>query len=169
MANINDLRYIKTDRLIEDTYIDLKKKTRSPIKVNQLCKAALINKTTFYTHYETMDVLHSRICTKSITEMLDDCFHVDEAFTDTAAFVHEMVRTIQKNAIVVHALFGDDIVQQTNVFEACLLKRYLHEGDSQDMKMKIIFSIGGAARLLIADQSDERVQMTIALIGRIIR
>ncbi|MEA5015684.1 MAG: TetR/AcrR family transcriptional regulator [Candidatus Limiplasma sp.] len=168
MANINDLRYIKTERLIEETYIELKKKTRSPVKVGELCKAALINKTTFYTHYETMEALHTQICEKKITAMLDGCPHIDEAFTDTAAFVHEMVKTIQKNAVVIHALFGEDITKQTNMLEACLLNRYLHGGESQEMKMKIVFAIGGAARLLIGDQSNERVQMTITLIGRVL-
>lgn len=40
--NRNDLRFVKTERLIEDTYLALKMKSRGPIKVNTLCEAALM-------------------------------------------------------------------------------------------------------------------------------
>ena len=43
----NDLRYIKTEKIIKDTYLNLKKKYHSEIKVSELCKVAMINKSTF--------------------------------------------------------------------------------------------------------------------------
>ena len=47
MANKNDLRYIKTERLIVHTYVDMRMRDPSPVKVSDLCREALINKTTF--------------------------------------------------------------------------------------------------------------------------
>lgn len=167
MANKNDLRFIKTEKLIEETYIALKMKSRSPVKVSELCEAALINKTTFYTHYETMEALHEHICRKAIEKMLADCPHVDEAFTNTEAFVQAVVKMIRDNASISKAMFGDDLEGQTSIFEKCLLQRYLHGTESQEVELKIIFAIGGAARLLIGDQSPERIRVTIDLIGRI--
>mgnify|MGYP000968910407 CR=1 FL=1 len=167
MVNKNDLRFIKTEKLIEETYLALKMKSRSPVKVSELCKAALINKTTFYLHYETMEALHEYICRKEIETMLADCPHVDEAFTNTEAFVRAMVRTIQANASISKTLFGDDLERQTSLFEKCLVQRYLHGTESQEVGLKIIFAIGGAARLLIGDQSQERIRVTIGLIGKI--
>jgi AcrR family transcriptional regulator len=54
VANKNDLRFVKTERLIRSTYLALRRKARQPVKVRELCEAALINKSTFYAHYETM-------------------------------------------------------------------------------------------------------------------
>ena len=56
MVNKNDLRYIKTERLIVHTYVDLRLHDPSPVKVSDLCREALINKTTFYSHYDTMEL-----------------------------------------------------------------------------------------------------------------
>ena len=41
MANKNDLRYIKTERLIVHTYVDMRMRDPSPVKVSDLCREAL--------------------------------------------------------------------------------------------------------------------------------
>lgn len=48
-----DLRVIKTKNLIYSTLIDLmKEKTFEEIRVSDICNRALINRSTFYAHYE---------------------------------------------------------------------------------------------------------------------
>lgn len=165
--NRNDLRFIKTERLIEDTYLALKRKSRGPIKVNTLCEAALINKTTFYAHYETMEALHSHVCIKTVEQLLDRCPNIDDAFLNMNAFVDSLMATVQENETFLDVLFGGDKLRQVNVFESCLLKRYLQEDCSPEMEMQIIFALGGAARLLITNHNEERVEMTTRLIRKI--
>ena len=47
-----DLRVVKTKRLLYDTLIDLMKEMPfEEIKVSDICKKALINRSTFYSHY----------------------------------------------------------------------------------------------------------------------
>jgi AcrR family transcriptional regulator len=167
VVNKTDLRFVKTERLIEETYIDIKKKTHAPIKVSELCNAALINKSTFYSHYETMEALDEYVCTKEVANMLEHCPNIDSAFTDTTAFVESLVKTIQENLPMIGVLFGKDDARQLSVFETCLLRRYLHGGESPQMDMKIVFAIGGAARLLLTNQNEERIRMTIQLIEEI--
>ncbi|MDR2106020.1 MAG: hypothetical protein LBP24_01270 [Coriobacteriales bacterium] len=168
MVNKTDLRFVKTERLIEETYIDIKRKTHAPIKVSELCNAALINKSTFYSHYETMEALDEHVCTKEVANMLEHCPNIDSAFTDTTAFVESLVKAIQENLPMISALFGKDAAtRQLNVFETCLLRRYLHGDESPQMEMKIVFAIGGAARLLLTNQNEERIRMTIQLIEEI--
>ena len=41
MVNKNDLRYIKTERLIVHTYVDMRLRDPSPVKVSDLCREAL--------------------------------------------------------------------------------------------------------------------------------
>ena len=49
----NDLRVIKTKKNLYEALITLmKEKTFEEIKVADICKKALINRSTFYTHYQ---------------------------------------------------------------------------------------------------------------------
>lgn len=57
---------------------------------------------------------------------------------------------------------------QINAIESVLLKHYLGHSVSPQQEMKMIFAIGGAAKLLISEQSDERIQMTIRLVDKVI-
>lgn len=53
MVKKTDLRVIKTKNLIYNTLIELMKdKTFEEIKVSNICNKALINRSTFYSHYE---------------------------------------------------------------------------------------------------------------------
>lgn len=53
MEKKTDLRIIKTKNLIYNTLIELMKdKTFEEIKVSDICNKALINRSTFYSHYE---------------------------------------------------------------------------------------------------------------------
>ena len=91
MANKNDLRYIKTERLIVHTYVDMRMRVPSPVKVSDLCREALINKTTFYSHYDPMESLHRHICRETVADILSRCDCAEKAFSDTYAFVSELV------------------------------------------------------------------------------
>ena len=53
MVKKTDLRVIKTKNLIYNTLIELMKdKTFEEIKVSEICARALVNRSTFYAHYE---------------------------------------------------------------------------------------------------------------------
>lgn len=53
MEKKTDLRVIKTKNLIYNTLVELMKdKTFEEIKVSDICNKALINRSTFYSHYE---------------------------------------------------------------------------------------------------------------------
>lgn len=53
MNKKDDLRVIKTRKLIYQTLLDLmKEKTFEEIKVSGICSKAMINRSTFYAHYE---------------------------------------------------------------------------------------------------------------------
>lgn len=168
MANRKDLRFIKTENLIEQTYLNLRRKFRRPIRVRELCEAALINKTTFYAHYETMEALHAHICEKEVGRIVENCPDIDAVFSDTGRFIRSLVLAIQNGSPVMDALFYQDVAGQINAVEAVLLRHYLGKSVSPQAEMKMIFAIGGAAKLLIPEQSEERIQMTIQLADKVI-
>lgn len=58
----NDLRYIKTEKLIQDTFCDmLREMDYSQITIKDLTNRAMINRKTFYLHYNSLDELLGRL------------------------------------------------------------------------------------------------------------
>lgn len=169
MPKEKDLRYIKTEALIEETYLKLKKQTHSPVKVSDLCRAALINKTTFYSHYETMEALHRHICEKEIDKILSSAEYIDAAFTETEKFIESLIGAFKAHADTVISLFGSEAenIMLLKTIEENILRRYLGGSEPPEEKMKMVFAIGGAARLLLYDQNPEKVSVTVELIKKI--
>lgn len=167
--NKSDLRYIKTEKLIRDTYLALKQKSRAAVKVNKLCETALINKTTFYVHYDTITALHERVCIDTIEKMLDETPNIDLAFSDTRPFVNSLVQTLHTHQSFLSNLFDGNQTQLINIVENSLMKRYLQKGELKGREMEIVFAIGGAARLLVPEQSNERIEMVVQLIQRVLQ
>lgn len=158
MVNKNDLRYIKTERLIVHTYVDLRLRDPSPVKVSDLCREALINKTTFYSHYDTMESLHRHICRETVADILGRCDCAQMAFSDTYAFVSELVGAISREERLIRALYGDDVTSLLNDAEEALFRIYLHDDDEPERKEKIIFCIGGTSRLLLMNPDEHGIR-----------
>ncbi len=167
MANKNDLRFIKTEKLIRETYLDLKKKQTAPVKVTELCSAALINKTTFYAHYETIERLNNSICKETVKNLLDRCELADQAFENMEDFVNALVGAIFAEEETLHALYGDNTSGMLKDFEDELLKLYLQEEEDPDRRNKITFCIGGASRLLFMSRDPERIQTVVQLMQKV--
>lgn len=168
MPNKNDLRFIKTEKLIRDTYLELKQKSHTDVKVTKLCETALINKTTFYAHYDTIEALHECVCKDMIEKILDETSNVDCASSDTRLFVTSIVQSLQSHRPLLRALFAENEAKEINLIEDSILHRNLNNSDLQGKEMEIIFAIGGAARLLMQDQSEERMEKAIQLIQKVI-
>ena len=162
MANKNDLRYIKTERLIVHTYVDMRMRDPSPVKVSDLCRETLINKTTFYSHYDTMESLHRHICRETV-----DC--AEKACSDTYAFVSELVGAILREERLLNALYGGDIASLLNDAEAALFKIYLNDDDEPERKEKIIFCIGGTSRLLLMNPDEQGIRAASELIRNVFK
>lgn len=61
--NKNDLRYIKTNHLIKETFIDLIiEYGYAKTTITLICQRALISRNTFYLHYQTIDDLLHDLC-----------------------------------------------------------------------------------------------------------
>ncbi len=167
MANKEDLRFIKTEKLIEETYLFLKKKNSASIKVSELCQEALINKSTFYSHYETIEALDDYICKKKINEILNNCPYIDCMISDTPNFVKSFIQSFNDNLETVNTLFASRTDYLLNILENYLLKRYNSMDGYRDSEMKVIFAIGGAARLLIESRDTVKISLLIELIEKI--
>lgn len=64
-----DLRVIKTKKLIKKSFIELAKKYEyQKINVKDLCELAMINRNTFYLHYQNKDDLVKEIINETISK-----------------------------------------------------------------------------------------------------
>lgn len=68
----NDLRYIKTENLIQRTFCDmLREMDYSQITIKALTDRAMINRKTFYLHYNSLDELLGRLQTDIYVQVLE--------------------------------------------------------------------------------------------------
>lgn len=167
--NKNDLRFKKTEIAIKKAYMDLKTSNAKPIKVTELCEKAMINKTTFYTHYETMDALKKQICQEYISKILNNCAHINEMLTDINAFVNDIYTLFNEHKKIILRLYENDINALVNDVEKELLKIIANTNVSEDTEFIIRFCIGGALRLLMLNPKDENLNKTIKLIEGFIK
>ena len=172
--NKNDLRYLKTEKGIHDAYLALlAEKQAGGVTVAALCRSAMINKTTFYKHYETLDALHTSVCKAFVEETVTTCPGIAKAYCDPAEGVHELVKTLQEKSGTLMLLFAGDLPYLINLIEECLLRIYLKDVTSPEKEAAICFAIGGAARVLLSSEpapsnGEERVEMIIDLIKKVL-
>jgi AcrR family transcriptional regulator len=73
-----DLRIIKTKKSIKEAFMQLRAKNDlERIKITELCELALINKTTFYKHYQDIFALSEELEGELINTIMNDFVDVD--------------------------------------------------------------------------------------------
>lgn len=92
-----DLRYIKTEKAIHEAFHQLlKEKNVQKITVRDISQRALINKTTFYSHYPTMeDFLHS-LEEETISSVLEQVSECSLLFQDPERFVRQLYQGLSE-------------------------------------------------------------------------
>lgn len=119
-----DLRIVKTKKAIREAFLQLRKTTPlEKIKVRDLCRLALINKSTFYNHYEDVFALSREI----EDEILAECLSyetVDCLFSDPEKFMQSLAESFKKQKPMMDILFSDRrdalYAKQMKQLHACL-------------------------------------------------
>ena len=166
--NKNDLRFQKTEALIKSTYFSLKKRGSTIVKVKDLCDTAMINKTTFYAHYETIEHLHKAVCLEFVTKILTETFNLDKIQNDIRTFVYSILNAFVEEMATVEKLYGDDMHTLVNDIENLLMENFMQNAVDEDYELSIRFCIGGAFRLLALEKDPTRIQKTVELIERVL-
>ena len=166
--NKNDLRFQKTEILIKNTYFNLKKRGSTIVKVKDLCDTAMINKTTFYAHYETIEHLHKAVCMDFVTEILNQNAYIDKIQGETRTFIYSILNDFAEKMPALERLYGDDLHALVNDIETVLMERFIQNSVDQDYELSIRFCIGGAFRLLALEKDLTRIQKTVELIEKVL-
>ena len=104
-----DIRIARTDRAIEQAFMELREKNPlERIKIKDLCALACINKSTFYAHYEDIYALANALENKLVESILASVPHThdDEALHQTDALTRELFQAFVQNQRAVNILFS---------------------------------------------------------------
>jgi AcrR family transcriptional regulator len=93
-----DLRVEKTLRNIRETFVEIaQEKPADTITVKELCERALINKTTFYSHYKNITQLLIELEDDYIDAITGKIDFANIFFTDPETFLLKLWTTYQAN------------------------------------------------------------------------
>ena len=94
-----DIRIIKTKNSIINAFIELRaKKEIERITVKELCEKAMINKSTFYSHYTDIYDLSEQLENRIATEIVANLKHPEHSFQEAgqACFFTELKTAFRK-------------------------------------------------------------------------
>ena len=144
-----DLRMVKTRRQIKEAFLTLRERLMPEhIKVKDICEVAMINKATFYNHYNDSAELSNEIDDSTVDKVMSDFGERDKLFDDPKAYIKGLFRSLEKEATALKRVFRG----KTDVFCSKLEERLcsLYESRVEDMeeKTRLSFAIGGFVRII---------------------
>lgn len=105
---MTDIRICKTKAKLKSAVLDLlKTKSISSITVTELCKAAKINRNTFYAYYDSPDMLLTQIQNTLYQELLIALNREDLNNLDIGSFLYSILSVIYDNKDICSVLFGE--------------------------------------------------------------
>ena len=150
-----DLRVIKTKKNIRDAFMELRREcSLDEIKVNMLCEKAMINKTTFYNHYQDIYHLSEELETEILDDFMSNFTDVDRMLTDANRFISGMHAALKVENGMLRVLFDGKLDELIERIEIKIRKYYAKED-----QMLVSFLMGGTIHLMMkANTKNEEVE-----------
>lgn len=145
-----DLRVIKTKKNIREAFLELRKKhSLDEIKVNTLCEKAMVNKTTFYNHYQDIYELSEELETEVLYNFLNTFKDMDMLLTDADRFINGMHAALETEHDMLRILYRGHFDELVRRIEEHIKTLYTKEN-----QMLISFLIGGSVHLMLKSGND---------------
>lgn len=110
MKNKIDLRVIKTKKILYESLINLlKEKTFEEIKVSDICENALINRSTFYSHYSDKYELFYSLINDLKTSLSEELIK-NKNFSNTREYYLEMIK-----------IFLDHVYEKKDIYSSIMI------------------------------------------------
>lgn len=164
----NDLRVIKTKKILFSTLLELMKtKTFEEIKVSDLCNKALINRSTFYSHYtDKYELLVDLI--NNYKNNLEDKLNNSNFIIDSKEYYIEVIKLllehIDENREVYHPILVNN--RNSVVMDILLdvinkrIKEKLEQSNNINSKVPndiiTLFYLGAVSSICVAYLSDNK-------------
>ena len=145
-----DLRVIKTKKNIRDAFLELRKKySLDEIKVNTLCEKAMVNKTTFYNHYQDIYELSDELEREVLDNFFKNFSDIDMLLTDANRFINGMHAALEAENDMLRILFMGKLDELIGRIEKHIRNYYAKED-----QMLISFLIGGCIHLMMKSKNE---------------
>jgi AcrR family transcriptional regulator len=153
-----DLRIIKTRKNIREAFLKLRSTNAlEKIKVTELCELALINKTTFYKHYQDIYAFSEEIENETISSIMGNFEHMNSLLTDPDSFIKGLYYTFKYRDELIMTLFSG---RMDTLIDKVQRQLIIHYPSLSDMPEKVImqsFLLWGATHVLMESNYDETV------------
>lgn len=109
MVKKTDLRIIKSEKSIRNAFLELmKEKGYANITITDIAKKAMINRKTFYMHYETKENLYNTI-TDELLEILNPTLEKIQHLSgnEQRKYITELLVLIKENKDIFNTFFND--------------------------------------------------------------
>ncbi|MBP1582290.1 MAG: TetR/AcrR family transcriptional regulator [Oscillospiraceae bacterium] len=169
-----DKRIEKTKKALHTAFYQLRsKKSIRDIKVAELCQAAEVNKTTFYTHYrdifELADEVEKLLLYQVISSIPQD---KDYSFRNPALFTREIMLAFEHYREKMLILFCDSDLRNLGLFleqttKEAIFRRYPELRNNAELNILLSYCIYGAANTQIRNR-DVPIETVIATVEKIV-
>ena len=157
---------MKTKKNIREAFLELRKKhSIDEMKVNILCEKAMINKTTFYNHYQDIYELSEELEKEVLDNFLNNFSDIDMLLTDANRFINGMHAALEAENDMLRVLFMDKLDELVNRIEKNIHKYY-----EKEEHMLISFLIGGSLHLMMKskNKNEEVEKFLMEVISKIV-
>jgi AcrR family transcriptional regulator len=155
-----DLRMVKTKKNIREAFFELRSKNPlEKIKVNRLCELALINKTTFYKHYQDVYALSEEIENESIASILNNFELIDVLFTDPEGFIKGLYGVFKSHKEEIMILFSGRMNVLIDKVEKQLITHYPTLNRNLEKEIVTSFLLKGASHVLMESTYEETIML----------
>jgi len=151
-----DLRIVKTRKNIREAFLQLRSQyALEKIKVTGLCELALINKTTFYQHYQDIYALSEEIENETIVSIMDSFEHMNTLFTDPEGFMKGLYFAFKAHEELIVILFSGRMNILIAKVERQLIVHYPQISDVPEKEILLSFLLWGGSHVLIESRYEE--------------
>lgn len=161
-----DLRVLKTKKNIREAFLELRKnRSLDEIKVNVLCEKAMVNKTTFYNHYQDIYELSEELENEVVENFLNNFQDIDMMLTDSHRFINGMHTVLESENAMLRIVFKDKMDELIARMEKRIQNYY-----PKEKQMLVSFLIGGSVHLMMKskNKSEDVEQFLIEVISKIV-
>lgn len=123
-----DMRVVKSKKCITEAFLEIRaKKELRKITVKEVCEKALVNKSTFYSHYNDIFDLSDKIESEMIISIVNSIPHPEYIVENSSGFSLELINAFYENTKTLEIVFSDD--RKTCLIEkiAKTLRDILHQ------------------------------------------
>lgn len=153
-----DLRIVKTRGVIREAFLELRSKNAlEKIKVNKLCEMAVINKTTFYKHYQDVYALSDEIEDETMASIMGSFEHMNSLFTDPDSFIRGLYFAFKSHEKLIMTLFSGRMNVLIDKAEKLLINQYPMLTDIPEKEIILSFLLRGASHVLMQPKYKEAV------------